>query len=268
MEIFPTHPRAESLRIRKKLSDAFEQGIVVPEGLAAHGRGEAFDYLIGEQTIEPARKAAEAGVALLLLSSRPVISVNGNAAALAASELVKLAKLTRAKLEVNLFHPSPEREQKIAELLSREGAEEVLGTDPNYTTTIPEIQSHRRKVDKRGIAQADTVLVPLEDGDRTQALRNLGKKVIAIDLNPLSRTSLSAHITIVDNIVRALPLMVEIAQNLKDHPDKQRQVLETFDNRKNLEQCLVIILKRLQRLSSELEFSLPSSPQEFSELIP
>jgi 4-phosphopantoate--beta-alanine ligase len=249
MEIFPAHPRAESLRIRKKLSEAFEKGIVVPEGLAAHGRGEAFDYLIGETTTEPARRAAEAGVALLLLSSRPVISVNGNSAALVAPELVRLSRLTGARLEVNLFHPSPDRERKIAELLMREGAGEVLGTNPSYATTIPEIQSHRRKVDKRGIFQADTVLVPLEDGDRTQALRNLGKKVIAIDLNPLSRTSLSAHVTIVDNIVRALPLMVKIAENLKDRPDEQREILQRFDNRENLRQSISIILSRLQQLS-------------------
>jgi len=83
MEISPAHPRAESLRIRRKLAEAFEEGIVVPEGLAAHGRGEAFDYLLGEKTLEPARKAAEAGTALLLLAKKPVISINGNAAALA-----------------------------------------------------------------------------------------------------------------------------------------------------------------------------------------
>ncbi len=268
MEIFPNHPRAESLRIRKKLSEAFEKGIVVPEGLAAHGRGEAFDYLLGEATTEPARRAIGAGAALLLTSSRPVISVNGNAAALVASELVKLSELTGAALEVNLFHPSPEREQKIAELLRKEGAREVLGTDPNYATTIPEIQSHRRKVDKRGIFQADTVLVPLEDGDRTQALRRMGKKVIAIDLNPLSRTSLSADITIVDNIVRALPLLVKTVENLRGRPDEQREILRRFDNRKNLLESLATILSRLQRLSSG-EGLLPSaSPPASSEPIP
>jgi len=268
MEIFPTHPRAESLRIRKKLSEAFEKGIVVPEGLAAHGRGEAFDYLIGETTTEPARRAAEAGVALLLLSSKPVISVNGNTAALVASEVVQLAKLTGSKLEVNLFHPSPERERKIAEILIKEGAEEVLGVDPSYSTTIPEIQSYRRKVDRRGIAQADTVLVPLEDGDRTQALRRLGKNVIAIDLNPLSRTSLAASITIVDNIVRALPLMVKIAEELKGWPERQRQILKNFDNRENLARSLSIILHRLEELSKELGVSPPSSPRLSSEPTP
>ena len=32
--------------------------------------------------------------------------------------------------------------------------------------------------------KADTVLVPLEDGDRTEALVKMGKTVVAIDLNP------------------------------------------------------------------------------------
>ena len=57
----------------------------------------------------------------------------------------------------------------------------------------------------KGIFSADVVLVPLEDGDRCQALVNMGKTVIAIDLNPLSRTARSATITIVDELTRALP---------------------------------------------------------------
>jgi 4-phosphopantoate--beta-alanine ligase len=58
--------------------------------------------------------------------------------------------------------------------------------------------SDRRMVDPDGIYIADVVLVPLEDGDRTEALVKMGKKVIAIDLNPLSRTSQKASITIVE----------------------------------------------------------------------
>jgi len=49
--------------------------------LLAHGRGEALDYLLGEETTPVARKAIRAATALLLTSERPVISVNGNAAA-------------------------------------------------------------------------------------------------------------------------------------------------------------------------------------------
>ena len=66
--------------------------------------------------------------------------------------------------------------------------------------------SHDRAWCRReGIYSADVVLVPLEDGDRCEALVNMGKTVIAIDLNPLSRTARSATLTIVDELTRALP---------------------------------------------------------------
>jgi 4-phosphopantoate--beta-alanine ligase len=38
-----------------------------------------------------------------------------------------------------------------------------------------------------------------------------GKQVITIDLNPLSRTARTAQITMVDNLTRCLPLLVEAA---------------------------------------------------------
>ena len=43
----------------------------------------------------------------------------------------------------------------------------------------------------------------------------MNKTVITIDLNPLSRTSRAANITIVDNVVRAMPSLVEAASKLK-----------------------------------------------------
>jgi 4-phosphopantoate--beta-alanine ligase len=67
-KIAPTHPRASSLIIREKLVDGFKNGIVVPHGLIAHGRGEAFDYLLGERTTKYAYEAEKAAVCLLLLS--------------------------------------------------------------------------------------------------------------------------------------------------------------------------------------------------------
>jgi len=244
------HPRAESLRIRERLVDGFRAGLVVPEGLAAHGRGEAFDYILGERTVEFARRAVEAAVAELLLAERPVISVNGNVAALVPDEIVGLAKAVGAKLEVNLFHGSTKREVTIAKYLRRHGAEEVLGVGVKFATRIPEVHSDRRKVDRRGIAAADVVLVPLEDGDRTEALRKLGKRVIAIDLNPMSRTAKAASVTIVDNVVRALPLMAELARRLSrvDRPKLQRMV-ENFSNAQNLRAMLGLMLKRLEDLS-------------------
>lgn len=47
------------------------------------------------------------------------------------------------------------------------------------------------------------ILVPLEDGDRCEALIALGKQVLVIDLNPLSRTARKATVTIVDEVSRA-----------------------------------------------------------------
>jgi 4-phosphopantoate--beta-alanine ligase len=54
------------------------------------------------------------------------------------------------------------------------------------------------------------VLVPLEDGDRCEALISLGKQVIAIDLNPLSRTSKTATVTIVDDVARAMSRLADV----------------------------------------------------------
>ncbi|MEW6222033.1 MAG: 4-phosphopantoate--beta-alanine ligase [Candidatus Hadarchaeota archaeon] len=243
--ISPKHPRAESLRTRERLVKGFKAGMVAPEGLTAHGRGEAFDYLLGERTTEQARRAIRAAAAALLLAERPVISVNGNVAALVPREIVGLAKLTNAKLEVNLFHGSVAREKKIACWLKKHGAREVLGVDPRFSVKIKEIHSNRRKVDSRGIAGADVVLVPLEDGDRTKALKKLGKQVIAVDLNPMSRTARAASITIVDNIARTMPTLVESVKNLSRCSKACLQKgLENFDNDTNLKKSLELMLNR------------------------
>lgn len=86
MRIPRSHPRYRSLVTREALVAAQREGIVVPEGLIAHGRGEAWDYLLGEETSAPALVAEKAAAAFLVTAKRPVISVNGNAAALAAKK--------------------------------------------------------------------------------------------------------------------------------------------------------------------------------------
>jgi len=55
--------------------------VVAEAGLIAHGRGECFDYIIGEKTTSMARNAIKAAVATLIIAEKPVISVNGNIAA-------------------------------------------------------------------------------------------------------------------------------------------------------------------------------------------
>lgn len=249
IEIPRSHPRYESLVIRERLVRGFKEGYVVAQGLIAHGRGECFDYIIGERTIEPALKAIEAAAAALLLAKYPVISVNGNVAALVAEEVVRLAKKVNAKIEVNLFYRTEERVRRIAEVLRGCGADEVLGVD-DAVATIPELFSERRRVSPRGIYAADVVLVALEDGDRTEALRKMGKTVIAIDLNPLSRTSLAASITIVDNVVRALPKISEAVDKLRGKPRAELEViLRNYNNAKVLAEVLLHIDRRFRELA-------------------
>jgi len=254
IKIPPEHPRAESLRIREKLIEYYHKGVVAAAGLIAHGRGEAFDYMLGEKTTKPALNAIKAAAATLLTAEKAVISVNGNTAALVTQEIVRLANVTKAKIEVNLFYRSLERELKIKELLEKAGADEVLGVGEDASARIPELGSERRRVDPRGILVADVVLVPLEDGDRTEALVKMGKKVIAIDLNPLSRTAQKATITIVDNVVRATPKLVETSGKLKQNLKKCHEILLNFDDKKNLGESITLIKERLSRLAEKGEY--------------
>ncbi len=213
-----SHPRRASLLIREKLVEGLRLGITSQHGLIAHGRGEAFDYLVGERTRDFAEVAIRAGVAAMLLAERPVISVNGNAAALVPGEMVRLSEVTGAPLEVNIFHHSGARADAITSHLIGFGASDVL--KPSEEAVIETLSSGRRYVNPEGIARADVVFVPLEDGDRCGALRELGKAVIAVDLNPMSRTSRDASITIVDNVVRAVPRMIDRVLEIGDWRDE------------------------------------------------
>jgi 4-phosphopantoate--beta-alanine ligase len=169
-----------------------------------------------------------------------------------ARDIVKLAQAVDAKIEVNLFYRSVRRELAIKKLLEKAGANEILGFRQETSAIIPELNSERRHVDPQGILVSDVVLVPLEDGDRTEALVRMGKNVIAIDLNPLSRTAQRATITIVDNIVRAVPKLVKISEELKKQSIKSLQsILRNFDNRKILAQSITIIEENLSRIAEE-----------------
>ena len=171
MNIPKSHPRFVSLQIREKLVEGFNNNLVAKEGLLAHGRGEAFDYLIGEKTTTSAKKAINAAAHTLRLANHPVISVNGNFATLCPKEIVQLSKIIGAKIEVNLFYGPENRKRAITRVLKKSGAKEVLGTNPKSARKLKGINSARRIVDKDGIYSADVVLVPLEDGDRTLALK-------------------------------------------------------------------------------------------------
>lgn len=239
MDIPDSHPRKASLDIRHKITEAYRMGLVADAGLIAHGRGEALDYLLGERTVHEAEAAGRAAVSLLLLSEKPVISVNGNTAALVPGDIVKLADNLGAEIEVNLFYRTVEREKRIADELRKAGAKRVYGLTKKHA--IPGLGSERANVDE-ALWNADTVLVALEDGDRSEALKKTGKKIVAVDLNPLSRTAQKADVTVVDNIVRAIPNMIEYAAELKRRPKAELEgIVHAFDNKRLLGQVEALI---------------------------
>ena len=243
--IHKDHPRYESLKLRAKVVEAYKRGILADSGMIAHGRGEAFDYLLGEKTTSNAKKAIKASAAALILAKNPVISVNGNTVALVPNDIVTLADELHAKIEINLFHRTHERVSNIEKLLKEAGAKNVLGTDHEEKVSIRGLEGPRASSSMEGVYIADVVLVPLEDGDRAEALVKLGKLLITIDLNPLSRTAKTATITIVDNIVRAVPNLIEAVKELSNvDPTTLHQIVKGFNNKENLKESLQKISKK------------------------
>ncbi|MBN1761567.1 MAG: phosphopantothenate/pantothenate synthetase [Methanomicrobia archaeon] len=235
-----SHPRYKSLVKRERIVEGIEAGITSRQGLIAHGRGEAFDYLLGERTLPSVMRATEAAAALLLRAKKPVISVNGNVAALVPEQVIELSELLNAPLEVNIFYWTEERVRKIKEHLERHGATNVLGVKAD--ARIPGIEHARARVDADGIYDADAVLTPLEDGDRCEALIAMGKKVVTIDLNPVSRTSRHATVSIVDDIERALDNLISIVKAGAGTVESA----EDYDNIQNLKAVIKEIVERLK----------------------
>jgi len=77
----------------------------------------------------------------------------------------------------------------------------------------------------------------------------MDKTVIAIDLNPLSRTAKTASITIVDNVIRAIPNIEQWVHKLKDaSKDELNAIVDMWDNEKMLGETLFFLSKRLNSL--------------------
>ncbi|MCI4322741.1 MAG: phosphopantothenate/pantothenate synthetase [Thermoplasmata archaeon] len=244
-QISPRHPRYASLRRRAGLAESFRSGLVVPEGLLAHGRGEAFDYLLGERTTASARRAARIAADWIRRARHPVLSVNGNVAALAAPEIAELVRLLPTlRVEVNLFHRTPARARAIAQRLRAAGVPDVLGVTP--TARLPGLPSDRARIDRRGLGEADLAIIPLEDGDRAEALQRHGVRIIAIDLNPLSRTAQRADLALVDDLNRALQRIAQEVRRRSRRPLPARAP-PSFDAPGA---ALEEIQRRLVRLSS------------------
>ncbi|MDD7424418.1 MAG: 4-phosphopantoate--beta-alanine ligase [Candidatus Methanomethylophilaceae archaeon] len=230
MDIPKDHPRYRSLMTRERLADAVEKGLVNPTGLISHGRGEAYDYLMGETTLPPSLEAERAAAAFLLKARNPVVCVNGNAAALDAENLIALADTVPAKVEVNIFHRTEERMELLISYMESKGARNVLGRDPDER--IPGLSHARALCTKEGIFDCDVIVVPIEDGDRAQALVGMGKVVISIDLNPLSRTSKSATVSICDEMTRALENISNFVKELRGKDSELDEIIKSYDNKK------------------------------------
>ncbi len=202
MSDIPTsHPRYNSLITREQLADHTKSGVVSLEGLTSHGRGEAFDYMFGEKTSVSALGAERLAARVLLAAKHPILSINGNTAALAAKEIAQLQKASGAEVDVNLFHRTDERITLVTGVLEDAGC--VVSKGPvERCVPLPHARGLCRP---NGIYSADVVLVPLEDGDRCEALVSMGKLVITVDLNPIDRTSKTATLPIIDEVTRALP---------------------------------------------------------------
>ncbi|MCP1661846.1 MAG: phosphopantothenate/pantothenate synthetase [Methanocalculus sp. MSAO_Arc1] len=235
----PDHPRYRSLTVRESLAEAARTGLVSLEGLAAHGRGEAFDYLLGEMTTASAAAAERLAAELLLSARQPVISVNGNAAALAAPAIADLQEASGAAVEVNLFHRTEARMALISDHLQKHGVTVLSG---DCDRLVP-LDHDRGLCLPHGIGSADLVLVMLEDGDRCTALRKMNKIVIAIDLNPLSRTAQAATLTIVDELTRALPAITAFCR--QEQMSGSDSIPDTIDNGKFLSDAKIEMKKRL-----------------------
>ena len=76
----------------------------------------------------------------------------------------------------------------------------------------------------------------MEDGDRCEALVKMGKTVIVVDLNPMSRSAKMASITIVDEISRVAKNMINLIES-----DYNNEIDIDFVNKKNLQESINII---------------------------
>jgi len=261
-EIPDSHPRKASLLARAKLTEAASQGLLAESALIAHGRGEAFDYLLGERTSDSASQAIRETAARLLKAEISVISLNGNTTVLAGEQAIRAAAIIGCPVEVNIYYRTPERMENLISTLENlrlnvanqdpplgwddsqwpdiVNSVEILGGDADGR--IEGLEGPRSICSSRGIEVADAVLVPLEDGDRCEALVALGKQVLVIDLNPLSRTARMAHVTIVDEVSRA---MTELCSALVEVPE-----ISQWDNGQALRDALGIMAQASNQIPS------------------
>ena len=120
VKIPKSHPRRNSLLSRNAIVDATKKGLLADSALIAHGRGEAFDYLLGEQTSEIAKLSIKESAARLINANNPVISINGNTAVLAGKSLIRVAAVLGCPIEINIYYRTEERINNLHDFLEAE----------------------------------------------------------------------------------------------------------------------------------------------------
>jgi len=124
-----SHPRKTSLLSRQRIVEATKDGLLADSAMIAHGRGEAFDYLLGEKTTDSAKLAIKEVAARLIAAKNPVISVNGNTVVLAGKALIRVAAILNCPIEVNIYYRTDERMSKLNSFL--ENQKELLSQEDN-----------------------------------------------------------------------------------------------------------------------------------------
>ena len=146
-------------------------------------------------------------------------------------------------MEVNIFHRTEERMEKLITYMESEGGKDVLGRDPD--ARIPGL-NHDRALCTHTLFDCDVIVVPIEDGDRAEALIGMGKTVISIDINPLSRTSKAATIPVSDEMSRALENMIRFVNELRGKEDEIDSLISSFSNTESRREVLAEICAFLE----------------------
>jgi 4-phosphopantoate--beta-alanine ligase len=179
---------------------------------------------------------------------------------LAGKSLIRVAAILGCPIEVNIYYRTPERIENLLVLLKnqrQEISEEIAPKkfSGNWKSKVEAVkilgaisdgrilglEGPRSLCSADGIGSADVILVPLEDGDRCEALIALGKQVLVIDLNPLSRTARQATVTIVDEVSRASSLLFSYIVEEKSNPTD-------WDNDVVLKDALEVMAQSVKRI--------------------
>ncbi len=76
----------------------------------------------------------------------------------------------------------------------------------------------------------------------------MGKRVISIDLNPMSRTSRAAHVAIVDEVGRAMMNLARFVGELRDNASEAERLTRSYDKVANMKVLYAFLDWRLQSL--------------------